>query len=78
MLPVTHRAERGELNIKPRLLYYNWLSERLSNNVPANVSVRTLLGANGGTFKEPRDKLLQATKANMLNDARTSRRSSWA
>ena len=38
---------------KSILLYYNWLSEQISNNVPLDEMVRSILGANGGTFKNP-------------------------
>lgn len=32
-------------------LYYNWLQERIANEVPMNQIVQELLGASGGTFK---------------------------
>ncbi|MFP6675101.1 MAG: DUF1549 and DUF1553 domain-containing protein, partial [Pirellulaceae bacterium] len=35
---------------KPMLRYYNWLQERIANNVPMDQMVRELLSANGGTF----------------------------
>ena len=38
---------------KSILLYYNWLSEQISNNVPLDQMVRSILSANGGTFKNP-------------------------
>jgi hypothetical protein len=34
-------------------LYSNWLTDKISNNVPINEMVQELLGANGGTFKNP-------------------------
>ena len=40
------------------LLYYNWLQEKIAKNVPIDEWVQELLGANGGTFKNPRDELL--------------------
>ncbi|MFO0946331.1 MAG: DUF1549 domain-containing protein [Planctomycetota bacterium] len=33
--------------------YYNWLQDRIANNVPMNQIVQELLGASGGTFKNP-------------------------
>ena len=38
---------------KSIVLYYNWLSEQISNNVPLDQMVRSILSANGGTFKNP-------------------------
>ncbi len=35
------------------LLYYNWLQDKIASNVPINEWVQELLGANGGTFKNP-------------------------
>ena len=40
----------ANISYKSTLLYYNWLQERISNNVPINQMVRELLGSNGGTF----------------------------
>ena len=36
------------------LRYYNWLQERIANNVSMDVMVQELLGANGGTFPHRR------------------------
>jgi len=35
------------------LLYYNWLQDKLANNLPINEIVQELLTASGGTFKNP-------------------------
>jgi hypothetical protein len=35
------------------LLYYEWLQDKIAKNVPTDVWVKELLGANGGTFKNP-------------------------
>lgn len=43
----------NQVSYKAMLLYYNWLQDRLANNVPMSDMVRELLGANGGTFKNP-------------------------
>lgn len=43
----------NQISYKAMLLYYNWLSEQVGNNVPLDKMVRQLLGANGGTFKVP-------------------------
>jgi len=39
-----------QVSYKAMLRYYNWLNERVSNNVPMDVMCQELLGANGGTF----------------------------
>ena len=43
-------------------LYYNWLVEQLSKNMPMDEMVRELLGASGGTFKNPATNFYQGTK----------------
>ena len=43
----------NQVSYKAMLLYYGWLQEKIANNVPTDVWVRELLGANGGTFKNP-------------------------
>jgi hypothetical protein len=35
------------------LLYYEWLQDKIARNVPVNQWVQELLGARGGTFKNP-------------------------
>lgn len=40
-----------EVSYKAMLLYYNWLQEKIANNVPMDQMVRELLGAQGGTFE---------------------------
>ena len=35
------------------MLYYNWLQDKVARNVPVNEWVQELLGAAGGTFKNP-------------------------
>jgi hypothetical protein len=43
----------NEVSYKAMLLYYGWLQEKIAKNVPTDVWVKELLGANGGTFKNP-------------------------
>ncbi|HVV99006.1 MAG TPA: DUF1549 and DUF1553 domain-containing protein [Planctomycetaceae bacterium] len=43
----------NQISYKAMLLYYNWLSDQVANNVPLDKMVQQLLGANGGTFKVP-------------------------
>ena len=42
-------------------LYYNWLVEKLSKDTPMDEMVQELLGANGGTFKNPATNYYQLT-----------------
>lgn len=42
-----------QVSYKAMLLYYNWLQDRIARNVPVNEWVQELLGASGGTFKNP-------------------------
>lgn len=51
----------NEISYKAMLLYYNWLVERLSKDTPMDQMVRELLGASGGTFKNPATNFYQAT-----------------
>jgi hypothetical protein len=39
-----------QIAYKPMLRYYNWLQDRIANNVPIDQMVREILGASGGTF----------------------------
>ena len=39
-----------QITYKPMLRYYNWLQDKIANNVPMDQMVQELLGASGGTF----------------------------
>lgn len=43
----------NQVSTKSIFLYSNWLTDKISRNVPLNEIVQELLGANGGTFKNP-------------------------
>jgi len=43
----------AQVSPKAMLGYYTWLQEKISKNVPTDVWVKELLGASGGTFKNP-------------------------
>ena len=43
----------NQVSYKAMLLYYNWLQDKIANNVPMDKMVSELLGASGGTFKNP-------------------------
>ena len=56
----------GIVNYKGMFLYYNWLVEKLSKNTPMDEMVRELLGASGGTFKNPATNFYQSTADRLL------------
>jgi len=43
----------NDVSYKSALLYYNWLEDKLSHNVPMDQIVQELLDCDGGTFKNP-------------------------
>jgi Protein of unknown function (DUF1549)/Protein of unknown function (DUF1553) len=49
------------VSYKSMFLYYNWLVERLSKNMPMDEMVQELLGASGGTFKNAATNFYQTT-----------------
>ncbi len=49
----------NQVSYKSIVLYYQWLSEQIANNVPLNVMVQDLLSASGGTFKVPQTNFYQ-------------------
>jgi hypothetical protein len=49
----------NQVSYKSMFLYYNWLTERISNNVPLNKMVQELLAASGGTFTSPATNFYQ-------------------
>lgn len=55
----------NDVSYKAMFLYYNWLVEKLSKNMPMDQMVQELLGANGGTFKNPSTNFYQSTKINL-------------
>ena len=59
-------TDNQTVSYKAALLYYNWLSEKLAAGVPMNKIVQELLGANGGTFKNPAANYFQVTNETLL------------
>ncbi len=49
------------ISYKAMFLYYNWLVEKVSKNMPMDQMVQEILGANGGTFKNPSTNFYQNT-----------------
>jgi hypothetical protein len=60
------RSQPNGISYKGMFLYYNWLVEKLSKNMPMDEMVQELLGANGGTFKNPATNFYQATTETLL------------
>jgi hypothetical protein len=54
------RTVDNRVDYKSMLRYYNWLQERIQNNVPMNQMVQELLAANGGTFANAATNYYQA------------------
>lgn len=50
-----------QVSYKSMFLYFNWLTDRISKSVPMDKMVQELLGANGGTFKNPPTNFYQQT-----------------
>jgi len=49
----------NDVSYKAMLLYYNWLQDKIARNVPMDKTVQELLGASGGTFKNPASNYYQ-------------------
>jgi hypothetical protein len=47
------RSDNQTVSYKSALLYYNWLEDKLSHDVPMDQIVQELLDSTGGTFKSP-------------------------
>ena len=46
-------SDADNVSYKATLLYFNWLRDKLTSNVPINEIVRDLVSASGGTFDNP-------------------------
>lgn len=49
----------NEVSYKSIVLYYQWLSDQIANNVPLDKMVQNLLSSSGGTFKVPQTNFYQ-------------------
>ena len=54
------RTVNNRVSYKSMLRYYNWLQERIQDNVPMDQMVQELLAANGGTFANAATNYYQA------------------
>ena len=55
------------MSYKATLLYFNWLKDRIANNVPMDQIVKDLLTSKGGTFTNPGYQLLPSGKGQPEN-----------
>jgi hypothetical protein len=55
------RSDNQQVSYKNSLLYYSWLEDKIQHNVPFDQIVQEILGANGGTFKNPATNYYQIT-----------------
>ena len=55
------RSDNQQVSYKNANLYYTWLQNKIEHNVPFDQIVQELLGANGGTFKNPATTYYQIT-----------------
>lgn len=55
------RSDNQQVSYKNANLYYTWLQDKIEHNVPFDQIVQELLGANGGTFKNPATTYYQIT-----------------
>ena len=53
------------MSYKATLLYFNWLKDRIANNVPMNQIVKELLTSKGGTFTNPATNYYQVERDNL-------------
>ena len=49
----------NQVSYKSIVLYYQWLSDQIANNVPLDKMVQDLLSSSGGTFKVPQTNFYQ-------------------
>ncbi|WP_166824659.1 DUF1549 domain-containing protein [Thalassoroseus pseudoceratinae] len=56
------RTVQNRVDYKSMLRYYNWLKERVQNEMPMDQMVQELLGANGGTFANAATNYYQAER----------------
>lgn len=57
--------DNNGVSYKSTLLYFNWIKDRIANNVPMDQIVRDLLTAKGGTFVSPATNYYQIERDNL-------------
>lgn len=61
LLQIRTQDNQG-MSYKATLLYFNWLQDRIANNVPFDEIVKELLATSGGTFKSPATNYYQVER----------------
>ena len=61
LLQIQTDANQG-MSYKATLLYFNWLKDKIANNVPMDQIVRELLTSTGGTFVNPSTNYYQVER----------------
>ena len=64
--------ENQGMSYKATLLYFNWLKDRIANNVPMDQIVRELLTSTGGTFVNPSTNYYQVERDGRKSPKRSS------
>ena len=64
--------ENQGMSYKATLLYFNWLKDRIANNVPMDQIVRELLTSTGGTFVNPSTNYYQVELRRLENHRKRS------
>ncbi|MEL7499825.1 MAG: DUF1549 domain-containing protein [Planctomycetota bacterium] len=54
-----------QVSYKSALLYYDWLKQKIANDVPVNLMVQELLSSQGGTFSVPATNYYQTEQDNL-------------
>ena len=57
--------DNNGVSYKSTLLYFNWIKDRIANNMPMDQIVRELLTAKGGTFVSPATNYYQIERDNL-------------
>jgi hypothetical protein len=60
LLKIRSTDNVNEMSYKATLLYFDWLKDQFTKNVPINQIVKQLLSSSGGTFKNPPTNYYQA------------------
>ena len=60
-----HTDDNQGMSYKATLLYFNWLKERIANNIPMDQIVKDLLTSKGGTFTNPATNYYQVERDNL-------------
>jgi hypothetical protein len=60
------RSDNQNVSEKSALLYFEWLRDRIAENVPVDEMVRRLLTASGGTFAAPETNFYQVERDSLV------------